>query len=118
MAGTTKPETDLTEAQIRAAAEALGLTVRAAKSERSRPAPFGDEDSDRLTWIAAHARPALSPCLCGCGEMTKGRFAPGHDAILKSRLSQTPGQQARDIETAMGWPAKEPVADEAETEAS
>lgn len=25
-------------------------------------------------------------CQCGCGQSTQGRFAPGHDAKLKSRL--------------------------------
>lgn len=29
-------------------------------------------------------------CMCGCGEMTKGgRFLPGHDAKLKSKLLNT-----------------------------
>jgi hypothetical protein len=101
---------EMTREQIEAAAAALGLVVKAQPTERSRPAPFADtpEDKARLAWIAANARPALSPCLCGCGELTKGRFAPGHDAVLKSRLAQTPGDQARDIERAMGWPDKEP----------
>jgi hypothetical protein len=99
---------EMTREQIEEAAAALGLVVKKQATERSRPAPFTEADSDRLAWIAANARPAHSPCLCGCGELTKGRFAPGHDAILKSRLSQTPGEQARQIEAAMGWPAKEP----------
>lgn len=29
---------------------------------------------------------APSPCECGCGTEVKGRFAPGHDAKLKSAL--------------------------------
>lgn len=30
---------------------------------------------------------APRPCMCGCGEITKGgRFLPGHDARLKSQL--------------------------------
>jgi len=28
------------------------------------------------------------PCQCGCGTKVPGRFAPGHDAKLKSRLVQ------------------------------
>jgi hypothetical protein len=28
----------------------------------------------------------LKPCECGCGKKGAGRFRPGHDAILKSRL--------------------------------
>lgn len=35
------------------------------------------------------ARPAVSACLCGCGQMTKSRFAPGHDATHKERLKAT-----------------------------
>jgi len=29
---------------------------------------------------------SLSPCGCGCGELSKGLFRPGHDARLLSRL--------------------------------
>ena len=43
-------------------------------------------DADTAAWVAAHARPAVSRCLCGCGESTKGRFFPGHDATLKMQL--------------------------------
>lgn len=28
----------------------------------------------------------LTPCECGCGALVARRFAPGHDAKLKSRL--------------------------------
>lgn len=42
---------------------------------------------ERIAWVAAHARPAVSQCLCGCEGETKGRFAPGHDATLKAHLS-------------------------------
>lgn len=45
--------------------------------------------ADRAAWIAAHARPAVSSCLCGCGSETKGRFFPGHDATLKETLKVT-----------------------------
>lgn len=50
---------------------------------------FTPIEADTLAWIAAHARPAVSPCLCGCGEQTKSRFFPGHDATLKERLKAT-----------------------------
>ena len=43
----------------------------------------------KAAWVAANARPAMAPCLCGCGTLTKGRFAPGHDATLKVTLSNT-----------------------------
>jgi hypothetical protein len=45
--------------------------------------------ADAAAQVAAVARPAVSPCLCGCKETTKGRFYPGHDAILKERLKAT-----------------------------
>jgi hypothetical protein len=46
-------------------------------------------DADLAAWVAEHARPAESQCLCGCGGTTKGRFVPGHDALLKERLAAT-----------------------------
>lgn len=56
------------------------------------------------------ARPAIAACLCGCGTMTKSRFAPGHDATLKERLKATvasgTGAAARDAAEAIaryGW---------------
>ena len=55
--------------------------------------PLTDEES---VWVAAHARPASAPCLCGCGELTKGRFFPGHDARLKERLRATLGERDTD----------------------
>lgn len=48
---------------------------------------------EEAAWVEAHARPAASPCLCGCGELTKGRFVPGHDARLKERLRATLGER-------------------------
>lgn len=45
-------------------------------------------DKERSAWILEHARPAVAPCLCGCGGTTKGRFVPGHDATLKATLQQ------------------------------
>ena len=50
-------------------------------------------------------------CLCGCGNQTKGgRFLPGHDAVLKSRLvrsTQEGGKRDRDRAvkqlTELGW---------------
>ncbi|MFG1945591.1 hypothetical protein [Nonomuraea sp. NPDC048826] len=29
-----------------------------------------------------------TPCLCGCGENSKGKFRPGHDARLCSQLAK------------------------------
>lgn len=54
--------------------------------------------------VLATARPALAPCLCGCGETTKGRFFPGHDATLKETLKAT---------VTNGTPAAKRVATEA-----
>jgi hypothetical protein len=47
---------------------------------------MSDADAARA---AATARPAINPCLCGCGETTKGRFTPGHDALHHQRLLAT-----------------------------
>jgi hypothetical protein len=75
------------------------LTAKQRKSIERFPALTDAELAD----IATRARPALNPCICGCGEMTKGRFAPGHDAKLKERLKNTDSQAARDIENTLGW---------------
>jgi hypothetical protein len=63
-------------------------------------------DAERTAWIARNARPAISNCLCGCGETTKGRFFPGHDATLKESLKVTAAAgdvNASDALTAFGW---------------
>lgn len=44
---------------------------------------------DKLAFVRSNARPAETTCLCGCGSPTKGRFSPGHDALLKRSLSCT-----------------------------
>ncbi|MED7929320.1 hypothetical protein SMD20_34095 [Nonomuraea sp. LP-02] len=41
----------------------------------------------------APAKPAKktvepTPCLCGCGENSKGKFRPGHDARMCSQLAK------------------------------
>lgn len=54
-----------------------------------KPARWQPLDATRASWIADHARPAVSECLCGCGGSTKGRFVPGHDATLKETLKAT-----------------------------
>lgn len=46
-------------------------------------------NASTLKSLEQNARPALAPCLCGCGNTTKGRFFPGHDATLKSALTTT-----------------------------
>lgn len=60
--------------------------------------------------LADNARPALAPCMCGCGEVTKGRFYPGHDATLKAALNVTVSsgspaakKQAARALTNFGW---------------
>lgn len=60
-------------------------------------------DPEQAAWVAAHARPAVSLCLCGCGQTTKGRFFPGHDAILKARLARTDSDDARKALATFGW---------------
>lgn len=69
------------------------------KEERSLER-FPVLDPTSAKWIADHARPASSPCLCGCGVLTKGRFAPGHDAILKERLTNTANHATGDAQSA------------------
>jgi hypothetical protein len=71
--------------------------------ERKSIERFPALDDASLVDIATRARPALMPCICGCGTMTKSRFAPGHDAQLKERLKNTGTQAARDIENTLGW---------------
>lgn len=56
-----------------------------------------------LAKIAKMARPAESPCICGCGGTTKGRFVPGHDAVLKERLKATKTPAAEAVLRQMGW---------------
>lgn len=46
-------------------------------------------ESKRLRIIKENARPAEAPCLCGCGALTRARFAPGHDATLRQSLRAT-----------------------------
>lgn len=48
----------------------------------------------------------MPACLCGCGDLVTGRFRPGHDAKLKSRLfsaARLGDQDALATITAMGW---------------
>lgn len=45
-------------------------------------------DAQRLEWVVENAYPAERECLCGCGTMTRRRFAPGHDASLRRSLEQ------------------------------
>jgi hypothetical protein len=63
--------------------EAKPAAKKAAKAKTPRFIPL---PTDRAAWVAANARPAIAPCLCGCGGTTKGRFMPGHDATLKEQL--------------------------------
>ena len=111
-------------AQLAALAAELGVTVREPGKGRKRTEAI--EDIEQLTWMRDNARPAKSRCLCGCGELTQGRFAPGHDAKAKAGLIATirsedatteAVQLATDALAAFGW--EMPVAkDEAEEDAS
>lgn len=57
-----------------------------------------NQDGPRDAWLGWAARQAARPatrsdrpCSCGCGETTKSRFAPGHDARLVSQLAKRDG---------------------------
>lgn len=78
-------------AQRKAEVEARKVARETAKAERNaeRDARLGPLTGERLAFVVENARPAQTPCLCGCGELTKGRFFPGHDAVLKTRLAAT-----------------------------
>lgn len=72
------------------AASQNSTTTTAPKTPKVPKAPrWTALPADRAAWIAANARPAIASCLCGCGETTKGRFFPGHDATLKETLKVT-----------------------------
>lgn len=71
------------------AAEKAAAKAEAAESKRREKLATHAIEGDTLQWIADNARPAVTPCLCGCGETTKGRFFPGHDALLKRTLTAT-----------------------------
>lgn len=67
-------------------------------------------DTAQAKAILRNARPAVAYCLCGCEGLTKGRFVPGHDAKLKSRLAATVADgtpaaatAAADALVAFGW---------------
>ena len=72
------------------------------KSDVRFPALTGE----RLAFVVANARPAVSRCLCGCGGTTKGRFVPGHDATLKEHLRAGAKAGCADSKAALktfGW---------------
>lgn len=76
-----------TNATAIAVVEATPTTSK--KDKTPKPPRFVAMDAAAAAAIAATARPAINPCLCGCGQTTKGRFFPGHDALLKERLKAT-----------------------------
>jgi hypothetical protein len=80
-----------TEEQLRAELARLQAELAATKAKAADPKhpALSDEEA---AWVLANARPAEAACLCGCGGVTKGRFVPGHDAVLKSRLARTAAQ--------------------------
>jgi hypothetical protein len=111
---------ELTDLEIlQAEVERLKGEVEAANNKAARGPKKASRpplDLEEATWVAANARPASSSCLCGCKETTKGRFAPGHDAILKTRLHTTAeGDNAETAELAnaalvtFGWDKDEEV---------
>lgn len=85
--------------------------AKPAKVAKPAPAWKSPLTPEAAKAIAATARPAVSPCLCGCGGQTKGRFVPGHDATLKEQLKITvadsPVKAARDAAqsalASFGW---------------
>lgn len=84
--------------------ERLGLIVTETKYE----APARPERTSSRT-----SRKAVpQECTCGCGEMTGGgRFRPGHDAKMKSRLlvaiDNQVDQASADKMVEMGWATEE-----------
>lgn len=56
------------------------------KAKVAKWTPFTDAEATEADRVA---RPAIAACLCGCGTMTKSRFAPGHDATHKERIKAT-----------------------------
>lgn len=91
----TQPESNANQATLEAELAAVKAELDQAKAaikDGKKPSskriwePIPMED---LNWLHQHARAAKSPCLCGCGELTASRFAPGHDARLKERLKAT-----------------------------
>lgn len=69
-----------------AAAKTETAPVETPAEPKVKEPRFPALDTERAAWVAKHARPAISTCLCGCGGTTKGRFVPGHDATLKEAL--------------------------------
>lgn len=82
-----------------APAETAPVEEKKNKTKKAWPAM----DDARTEWVLRNARPAIAPCLCGCGGTTKGRFVPGHDATLKETLKATDTDAARDALVAFGW---------------
>lgn len=105
MSATTTPTAAPTTSVEDAMAE--GLKDVKSTSRKLNPAKPKTEPvkltAAQLAWLAKNARPAVAPCLCGCGATTKGRFAPGHDAKLHSALKNTPGTKAAAVKAAFGW---------------
>lgn len=79
-------------------------------TRNSETGKFDALNAGQLKQLIKNARPALAPCLCGCGNVTKGRFFPGHDATLKAALHVTEKsgnpaakKHAKAALTAFGW---------------
>lgn len=50
---------------------------------------FGCDEADLragVTLLTSKAAAEPKPCTCGCGELTKGTWAPGHDSKLHAAL--------------------------------
>lgn len=80
------PRTASTPAPTAPVTDAPAPEADAPKAKTPKTPPLSPEAA---AWVAEHARPAVATCLCGCGGETKGRFVPGHDALLKRDLAVT-----------------------------
>jgi len=90
VANPTKAELQAQLAELQAAlAEAQAATTKPKQTKADKQKAHVMEVGDRLAFVAANARPAKAACLCGCGNETKTRFFPGHDATLKRDLAAT-----------------------------
>lgn len=87
-----KQTDETTKAAPKAKAERKPKAAPKAEPKAAKPAPGKLTDEERAQVRAwAHEElnrlvPATRPCGCGCGLQVSGRFAPGHDAKLVSRL--------------------------------
>jgi hypothetical protein len=94
------PEADAPATEVELTETREGKITAKERRSLDRFPALSDEEQSALVLVA---RPAVNPCLCGCGTLTKSRFAPGHDATLKERLKNTDSETARAVESTFGW---------------